>query len=312
MSELGALTAEPGFSGTRLDAPVERIVGDLQRLGATVAVTINTAAVITRVGCYGAPQCPGAPFTCPSGGSCLRLNGPAVGTALAVERMPLHRQPCSLQFFDADGAVLHKSFLTECRDDYAFGELCLGWGASGAGGGRRVAAGSPAVPPCPSGDCAAQFDSLFGDSGIGRRAALPDWGDDWAWRVMPDVVFDLLTLVAEVRMPLVQAVGNAGAVQVHRGPLEKVRRSGPLVVLTSGCSTLSIEQDELEEAWVTRFDAGDEDGLMLELYDWRYHCVAQFTALGLANPGLGGYWQQLLASLPRVTPGGRRPPPVRG
>ncbi|GGF50069.1 hemin-degrading factor [Azorhizobium oxalatiphilum] len=307
MSELGALTAEPGFMGTRLGAPVERIVDDLQRLGETVAVTMNTAAVITRIGCYGAPQCSGTPLACGASSICLRLHEAAVDTALAVERMPMNRLPCSLQLFDAAGAVLHKSFLTDCTDDLAFGQLCLDWEARDLAGRRPQVGGlgEGALPApaafSPDGDCAAQLDSIFGDSGIRRRAALPGWGEEWAWRVLPDVVFDLLVLASEVRMPLVQAVGNAGTMQVHRGPVEQVRRSGPLLVLASETSTLSIELNEVEEAWVTRFDAGpDADGLMVELYDWRFHCVAQFTALGLPNPGLGSYWEQLVFSLPRA------------
>jgi len=296
VSELGALTAEPGFCGTRLLAPVERIARELPRLGGAVAVTMNTAAVMTQIGSYAAPRFAGAPLTPFSEATCLRLYRPAMETTLAVERMPANRLPCSLQFFSETGAVLHKSFLTDVGDDFAFGQLADAWTSSGDTAGPE-----PRLSPVaaePTGDCALQIDSIFGDNGLARRAALPDWGANWAWRVSPHLVFDLLVLVSEVRMPLVVAMGNAGAMQVHRGPLEKVRRSGALTVLASGHVTASFEHNEIEEAWVTRIRHEGQSVHVLELYDWRFHCVAMFSALGLPNPGLGSYWEQLLRSLP--------------
>lgn len=295
-SALAALMAEPGFSGTRLAAAPHRIAADLPRLGAAVAVTLNSAAVMTRIGCYGSPQAAGEPLALDrDAGTCLRLHAPAVETALAVDRMPMSRQPFSLQFFGEGGVALHKAFLTDCRDDLDFARLTHGWEVAAAG----------AEPPCPAirrpspaGCGAAQIDSLFGDCGLTRRASLPGWGGERAWRVRPDPACHILARASEVRLPLVMTVANAAAAQVHCGAPETVRRSERLVVVTSGTCTLSIDQTEVEEAWITCFDAGGRTGLMLELYDWRCHCVAQFSAAG-GEPGLAAYWSQLLVALPQ-------------
>lgn len=296
MSELGALTAEPGYSGARLLAPLGAIAADLPQLGNTVAVTMNTASVMTRIGCYGAPQWPGEPLRCDPEWTCLRLHAPAIETALAVDRMPASRMPWSLQFFSDEGTILHKTFLTECSGDRTFTALVDRW--------RIVAPNVSAPPPAgtlpgPEGTSAAQIDSLFGDNGLARRAMLPGWGTETAWRSAPDRFLDALEMACDVRMPLIMAVGNAGAAQVHYGAPETVRRQGKFMLVASGCCSLSVDLSQIDEVWITRFDGDGRGGYMLELYDWRFHCVGQFAACSDDNLGLARYWEQLLLSLPR-------------
>lgn len=304
-SELHALTAEPGFCGTPLCAPVEHIAQALEHLGETVAVTANTAAVMTRIGLHARPQCQGEALTLAPEATCLRISPQAVGTTLAVERMPSQKLPPSLQFYCTEGTVLHKSFLTECVGDLDFARLVHKWES-----GIRPSGAPPSpyhqksrhhpTPPDPTGDSSTQIDSIFGDNGLMRRTALANWGEELAWRVSPDLVFNILGLASDIRLPLAQAAGNAGVVQIHHGAPERIRHSGSLAVISSGCCTLSIDRSDIEEAWVTCFEADGERAYMLELYDWRYHCVAQFSAPGLPNPGLGGYWRQLVCSMPRL------------
>lgn len=300
VSELSALTAQPGFCGTRLRGRIERIASDLQHLGEMVAVTANTAAVMTRIGQYACPQMAGGPICLDPDATCVRLHAPAVGTALAVERMPLQKLPYSLQFYCAEGAVLHKSFLTDCRDDLDFARLTHGWESEHPSAHPPPA---PANVPLaePGDDFTIQTDSIFGDNGLSRRCGLPDWGEDWAWQVSPEQVFKILTLACDVRMPLTQMVGNSGVVQLHHGSVEKIRHTESLVMITAGCCTVSVEPQEIEEAWVTRYEHDGMSAHMLELYDWRFHCIARFAALGLDNPGLGGYWEQMVKSVPRLS-----------
>lgn len=296
MSELAALTAEPGYSGTRLLAPLGAIAADLPQLGNTVAVTMNTASVMTRIGCYGAPRWSGEPLWHDPEQTCLRLYAPAIETALAVDRMPASRMPWSLQFFSGEGTILHKTFLAECSGDRAFTALTERW----RGSAPTVSAPRPAgPPPGPEGTTAAQIDSLFGDNGLARRARLAGWGAETAWRSVSDRFLDALEMACDVRMPLIMAVGNAGAVQVHHGAPETVRRQGKFMLVASGRCSLSVDLSQIEEVWITRFAAEGRDGYMLELYDWRFHCVGQFAACSDDSPGLARYWEQLLLSLPR-------------
>lgn len=296
MTELGALTAEPGFCGTRLSARAERIAGDLRHLGESVAVTANTAAVLTRIGCYGAVCRAGDPLETARDATCLRLNAGAIDTTLAVERTAERRMPHSLQFFSAAGAVLHKAFLTQCRDDLDFARLTHRWEAREGAGGAAQGCG-PA--PCGArGGLARQLDSVLGDGGLTRRGMLPARGGGNAWRVAPEAAFDALRRAADIRMPVVLAVANSGVAQVQAGALEGIRRAGALIVASSGTCTFSCDRTEIEEAWVTRYDAPG-GGLMLEFYDWRYHCVAQCAGPEGGTAGLAACWRQMLSSLPR-------------
>ncbi|GAB4065190.1 hypothetical protein KHC28_02150 [Ancylobacter sonchi] len=296
VSELSVLTAEPGFCGTRLAAGADRVASDFQHLGEAVAVTANTAAVMTRLGQYAPAQVVGACAAITPETTLLRLDAGAVETALAVERMPMQRLPYSLQFYCSAGAILHKCFLTDCRDDLDFARLTHDWER-----GDRAPESTPtrgrASRMTAGGDYAAQVDSLFGDNGLGRRASLPQWGSGHAWRVPPEMALAALSMAGNIRMPLTKAVGNMGVAQIHNGPLEQVRRSQSLAILSSGTCTLSLDMADVEEAWVTRYEGEHGEAWMLEFYDWRFHCVAQIAAPELEKPGLGGYWEQLLLSL---------------
>ena len=310
-SELGAMMAEPGFSAAPLAAPVAAIAAEFPALSAVVAVTTNPCAVMTEIGAYAPPCFAGDGLCLGQSGTGLRIHCGSVATALAVERPDHGQVPCSLQFFDGAGAALHKCFLTSVVDDFAFADLTRDWiGSPPAESAADPAAGMPAMagmmPAQPDGawwrwrDGAFQVDGVLRDNGLARRASLPSWGEDLAWRIDPDILFDLMTLLSEVRMPVSIGVGNAAFVQMHQGAIDKAMRGGNMIRLTTGACSVSLDLEEIEEIWVTCFDAGGRTGHMLELYDWRYHCVAQFSEFSPDNSHLARYWHDTLRALPRL------------
>ncbi|MBM7852413.1 putative hemin transport protein [Methylopila capsulata] len=291
---------------TRLAAPLPQIAADLAGVDGVVALTTNATTVMTEIGRYTGPCFATEPLALKAGEAALRVHLPSISATLAVERQALSRSPCSVQFFSPEGAALHKTILTSITDDYAFAELTQGWSipageASGATPARtevRVL-DKPADPRCWRGrDLAFHLDSLFLDGGIGRRATLPDWGDDHAWSVEPELAVHLLRLLTEIRAPVATMVSNAAFAQIHQGAFDDIRQIGPVIRLCSEGCTISIDFNEIDEVWVTRFDAGGRAGHLIELYDWRFHCVAQFTEFG-ANGHLSRFWGQTVRDMPR-------------
>ncbi len=306
-SELGAMMAEPGFSAAPLVAPVAAIAAQFPALSSVVAVTTNSCAVMTTIGDYAPPCFAGDGLYLARGQTGLRIDSGSVAMALAIDRPDHGQLPWSLQFFDGCGTAMHKCFLTSMTNDACFADLTRGWIGPAAVPPARIAAGGVDWMPAQRDaaqwckrDGASQLDGVLHDAGLARRATLPCWGDDHAWRTDPNMLFDLMTLLAEIRMPLSIGVGNAGFVQLHQGAIDGTKRSGDAFRLTADKCAVSLDLSEIEEVWVTCFDAGGRIGHMLEVYDWRYHCVAQFSEFSRDNAHLARYWEDTLRALPRL------------
>ncbi|HEY0291084.1 MAG TPA: ChuX/HutX family heme-like substrate-binding protein [Hansschlegelia sp.] len=300
-SALAALLAEPGLASTAIAAPIGRIARDLADMDGVVSVTGNAAAVMTEIGRFPCPTYAGERPAPAIAGATLRGRSTFGASALAVDRPAQGRGPASLQFFGADGSVVHKAFLASLADDYAFAELTNLWSAAPPAMSEACrAAATPADPRLwRVRDLAFHLDSLFGDGGLRRRAALPGWGDDYAWRIKPELAIDLFGLLTGIRAPVLTIVANDAFAQTHGGPFDGMRRAEDRVWLSAGDCTVSLDFAAVEEVWVTRFDVGGRPGLMVELYDWGFQCVAQITEIG-ADPRLIRFWRRQIEQLPRL------------
>ena len=298
-SELDALVAESGCSVTEISAPAERIMQDVADFEGMVSVTSNAVAVVTQIGRAPALSHVGTAFRLPDRGALLRVDPAAVGSTLAVDRPPYGRSPCSVQFFAREGTTLHKLFLASMTDDYAFAEMTQDW----VGAFDAPERGEPHTPADPlfwrCRDLRFHLDSLFGDAGLRRRASLPGWGEDHAWRIDPELAVHLLGLITEIRAPATTVVPNAGFAQLRAGPFDSMRRAGDALRLSGADCSLSLDMAEVEEAWVTTYESDGRPGLSVEFYDWGYQCVAQVTAAD-DDERLWRFWNRTVQQIPKL------------
>lgn len=298
-SELDALVSEFGCSLTPLSAPIDRILADIAHMDGAVSVTSNPVAVMTQLGCVPVLTAAGDALPAPSAKASLRAAASGVVSAVAVDRPAYGRTPCSVQFFGADGATVHKIFLASLTDDYAFAELARDWCSETPTPAKRA----PSTPADPlywrCRDLAFHVDSLLGDAGLRRRESLPGWGADHAWRIDPELAVHLLGLVTEIRAPIMKIVPNAAFVQMHVGAFDSMRRAGDRLKLSAGDCALSLNLADVEEAWVTRHDHDGRPAFAVELYDWGYQCAAQLTATG-GDPRLSHFWRRTVGDIPKL------------
>lgn len=297
-------------SGLTLAAPADHVIAQLSEFDTVFSITKNTVAAMTSIGRYAPPQKTNDPLTVETGRISLRIDTPVLGAVVAVESIPAHRKPYSLHMFDAEGRLLHEAYLTNAADDLALEAFESRW--------KRTAKRTPSedskrrptpqswipepLKPFETGDNnrAFHFDSILSDSGLNRRASLPSWGDSRAWQVELDSLRRFLTLLTDVRMPLIISVGNAGIAQLHHGAIEAAKWYGNSVQLSSKSCNISLNLDDVEEIWVTRSKSDDANCYMLEMYDWRFNCVAQFHNPETDNENLDCFWRQLVSALPRL------------
>lgn len=287
------------------------VLGYLPSLDHVVSVTRNTAAAMTTVGRYAVPQPLGAPLRVEAGRIGLRVHLPSLGAALAAEHIPACRKPQSLHVFDRDGLVAHETYLTSLAENTLLERLASD-AASAPGLDPRLSANETAAAETwswqprplspaagPHADAGGHLDSILRDNGITRRASLPAWGEHTAWQIDTNDLPRLCTLLGEAWMPLGIAVGNVGVVQYHHGAIDGVKRYGTLMQLSATCTNVTLSLGDIEEAWVSRIEIGDRHEHILELYDWRYHCIAQFKDADDSDDNLRTFWSQILSTLPR-------------
>lgn len=305
LSKLQALIAESGVLGTTLHFPAVRVMERLAECD-VLSVTSNTTAVLTSMGRPGAPQIAGDPLRSETGRPCLRLHPQSLGSVLAVERIPSCRKPYSLHVFDRDGAAVYEAYLTSFDDALAYGpdiseetgglegtaEAGAPWPGSMGWMPRTVTAAPANI------DAGYHFDSVLGDNGIGRRASLPSWGAGVAWQIPPARLVDFFAFMCDIRMPAGIAVGNAGLVHYHQGALDALKASPRMLRISSKHSNVTISLPDVEEVWVSRVETRNGTDHLLEIYDWRYHCVAQFKAVADNEPLLRDVWRRQLCAIP--------------
>ncbi|MGV6876308.1 hypothetical protein ACUSIJ_26995 [Pseudochelatococcus sp. B33] len=302
-SDLQAIVTAPGFRGERVAADPAGVIATLPSVDLAVAVTLNPCVVMTHIGPYDWPMAAGDALRFAEGRTALRFMAANVDTVMMIDGASMGRMPHSLQLFSSEGTVLHRAFLSSLTGAAGYRDLRLRLASSvpapstsRPGEGGTGACGGECDPRLlESCDLAGHLDSLFVNHGVSRRMALPMLSG--ARRVRFEAVYDALSLMTQARMPVTQAACNAGMVQLHRGMLERMRYSGNILLLTAGKCTTSIDLDQIEEIWLSPVRQGTETRYLLEIYDWRYHCVHAMIDAGEEQAWARDAWNRIMASL---------------
>ena len=220
----------------------------------------------------------------------------------------------SLQFFDLDGTAVHKIYLREGSDRDAYERLLDRFRAEDQSGVIKVGPATPPKADRPDGDIAVDalkahwralqdthdFFPMLQEFGVGRHQALRLVGDEFADPVEPGALRRMLNAAAEGQVPIMVFVGSPGCIQIHSGPVETLKASGPWFNVLDPGFNLHLREDRIETAWVVRKPTRDGTVTSLELYDASGQAFCQF--FGERKPGQGELegWRKVLADLPRL------------
>jgi putative hemin transport protein len=277
----------------RPDAP-GGLVALLARLGAVgeaMALTRNDSCVHEKTGVYAAPEFHGG-MGQTLGEIDLRLFPAhwAHGYAVHDAERP------SLQFFDGAGVAVHKVHATEATDRRAWEAMVDGMADPAA----PAAALSPPPPPETARpdaevDVAAlragwaalehshAFFGLLRRVGATRAQAVRLGGPEFARPVGRGAARAALAGAADMDVPLMIFVGNAGCVQIHSGPVRRIETRGPWLNVRDPRFDLHLREDRIDSAWVVRKPSIRGDIHSLELFDRDGFCFAQI--FGERPPG---------------------------
>lgn len=265
------------------------LIGALPRAGRVMALTRNDHAVHERHGVY---------TDVSSGPGHILVLGPEIDLRLFPARWShayaLAGDRPSIQVFGRDGAAVHKVFATDAT-------LREGWESIIADFMADAVDAPPEVPPAthvvPEGlvDGAALRESwlalrdthdflpMLRHHRASRRQAFRLAGDDLARQLAPHAGTAIIEGAAGSEVPVMVFVGNPGGIQIHTGPVHRLRRTPGWFNVLDPAFNLHLREAGVASAW--RIVKPTEDGLVtsIELLDAGGEVVA--LIFGARKPG---------------------------
>jgi putative hemin transport protein len=310
VSEAELVASRVGDDVTRLGGDLRHVLKAAPALGRVLALTRNDACVHEKIGIYenlGVDSMVGIAL---GEDIDLRLffTHWEYGFAVAEPGAPGAMQ--SLQFFDGAGQALHKIFLKEGADHDAYERLVSTFAAADQSPSLaiapRVRRHEPADDAVDIGDFRSawtnlkdthEFFWLLKRFGVTRMQAMRFAGYDFAYPAPLDAALRLLADVAANALPIMVFVGNPGCIQIHTGPVEHVKVTGPWLNVLDAGFNLHLRTDRVASTWVVRKPTVDGVVTSLELFDAAGETIAMF--FGKRKPGLAELpeWQAMIERL---------------
>lgn len=317
--ELVAARAELGGEVIRLCLELDRLLPSLAGLGRVMGLTRNRSAVLEKNGSW-------APFSAEGGvglvldeGLDLRLFLTNWRHVYAVTSDTPRGPRRSLQFFDAHGTAIHKVFVKEggpLQQQQAFEALLARFGDPDQRPGATVL--PPARPPERRDEDIDQdgfraawlaledthhFFPMLRRFGVGRVQALRLAPPGHAHPVSTTSARLLLEHASQRGLPIMIFVGNRGCIEIHTGPVHKVKVMGPWLNILDPDTNLHLREDHIASAWVVTKPTADGPVTSLELFDAEGETIA--LLFGKRKPGQAEDpgWRAFACGLPG--PGGQ-------
>ncbi|MGH1357421.1 MAG: hemin-degrading factor [Burkholderiaceae bacterium] len=225
----------------------------------------------------------------------------------------------SLQFFDACGRAVHKIFARPETDKDAWENLVLKFSATVQSEALCVnpLPGLPADLPDGQIDVSGlklhwaamrdthDFFGMLRDFKVGRHQAMRLIGAEFAEPLALSCARDLLEQAATDRTPIMCFVGNPGCIQIHTGPITRVKTIGDWLNVLDPGFNLHLRADHIASAWLVRKPTDDGIVTSVEIFDDQNRQFVQF--FGERKPGAPELesWRELVQSLPRRSEGER-------
>lgn len=300
-----------GTRALRLRNMPSDLMRDVASLGPVTAVTRNTHCVHEKTGPYRNISVEGTTGLVLGKEIDLRLFLRQWQHAFVVFEMSDCAPRRSLQFFDAQGCVVHKIFQHSASDTDAFDRFVERWRSEDQTPHMAIAVAPEkqqerADAEIDQGELRAawlaledthDFFGLLQRFGAGRQQALRLGGEDLARPLDGQVVERLFQAAKDSALPLMVFVGNSGCIQIHTGPINALTAIGPWLNAAGENFRLHLRQDMIAAAYAVRKPTKDGDIHSLELFDAGGFCFAQiFGARKPGKPELAG-WRNLITQL---------------
>lgn len=257
VSEAQLVALGVGETAIRLRSLWADLLLELYRLGPLLGLTRNDHAVHEHQGAYCNLRLLGDMRIVEDEGFEVALYLTQWRHGFAVSEASHGRIRHSLQFFAEDGSAIHKIYLTEHSRPDPFEDLIAQFRSAEQSDTLQV---KPRRPHSTADDIdrlwSSRLVSGWPRSSEGIPLTTPDLTNRStsvsAERLQDGAAEAVLSRAAALGTPLVIAVGNEGAMQLHRGPIFKIIRTGPWINVLDGPFNLHLRDTQLASAWRVR------------------------------------------------------------
>lgn len=272
VSEAELLATGCGKNVTRLKAGWPELLDEVESLGPVMALTRNDNAVHEKTGYYQNIR-----LKTDSGG---RIQGDNIDlfldfrhwhSAFAVTEQTHQGARDSLQFFDYDGTAVHKIYITENSDITAYRTVVERYRSENQS--QRQLVEFPVRNTASLEDSCrglAWHERLISCGAVPYRIPEPLQSKQLSHRSFRRFMEN----ASEIGAGLTVLVGNAGALQVHTGPIEKLMITGPWFNVLDDGFNLHLKEDALAELLLSERPDGNTVAKTLELYDAAERTIA--------------------------------------
>lgn len=302
ISEAELLTLSIGKNVVRLAGDFKSLLVDLKEMGYVMALTRNEACVHERKGVYenitfyDGPHNMGVAVN-PDIDLRFFMNQWAHGLAVIMDRGKMGKL-YSFQFFNENGEAVHKVFSTPKSDLGSYDKIVEKY---------RAEAQEP-LYNLPKAE--AQHTTEIPDQDIDVASFQSEWlglqdthdffgmvrkyelSRTQALRLAPaghseevpiDSVEKVLEYCAEENVSIMCFVNSKGCIQIHTGPVNKLKRMNQWYNVLDPTFNLHLDTDQVKQAWVVRKPTADGMVTSLELFDADGQLVVYF--FGERKPG---------------------------
>lgn len=310
ITEAELVAAHVGHGTTVLVADPDRLVPWVGKLGDVMALTRNDNCVHERRGHYTDYR---------SGAFASMVLNPEIDLrifpthwvhAFAVEEAGAEGVKRSLQVFDAAGDAVHKVYLKPESLTDQFAALIRGLRHPEQADRLDLQPRRPVEPArvLTSGVEALrgawdrmtdthQFLGLVKEHKTNRLGAYRVVGAPYVQPLAPEAVTQTLQEAAAQAIPVMIFVGNAGCIQIHGGPIEKVLPMGPWINVMDPRFNLHLRTDKLAEVYRVWKPTRTGDVYSIEAFDARGELILQIFGYRKDTPA--DAWNAMTAALPQ-------------
>ncbi len=314
ISEAALVAAECGLTAIRIDGDANRFLERAAELGEVMALTRNESAVHEKIGVF-ENITPGKHASIVLGENIdLRIFPGAWAHGFAVTKTDGDDVRRSLQFFDKQGTAVHKIHLRAASNLDAYNSIVEAFRLEDQ---SQEFAAVAAVESISEGEIAPvdvavlrdewsrmtdthQFHGLLRKLKLDRRQALEAIGEDFAWKLQPSTVEDMMRESAKVGLPIMCFIGNHGVIQIHSGPVANIQTMGPWLNVMDPTFHMHLRTDHLAEVWAVRKPTTDGHVTSLEALDAKGEMVVQFFGKRKEGYAERDDWRTIMENLARL------------
>lgn len=311
LTEATLIAAHVGHGATAIDATPDRLFPLIRDLGDVMALTRNESCVHERRGVYSDYR---------SGPHAAMVLDPEIDLrifpahwkhAFAVVDQAEDGPRRSLQIFDAAGDAIHKVHLKPESSAEAFDTLTATLRLPDQP--QTLALSPRTSAEGPKGNAARtddlrrewdamtdthQFNTMTRRLKMNRLGAYQLAGAPRAERIDNGSVATALHAAADGRIPLMIFVGNAGCIQIHGGPIEKIVPMGPWINVMDPRFNLHLRTDHIAQVWRVWKPTRTGDANSIEAFDKDGALILQI--FGYRKDAAPTAWNAFIAALPAL------------